>query len=1040
MIPRRIALSGFLCYRDEQVIDFDDADLWIFSGRNGSGKSTIFDAMTFALFGAHRGGKKDAPKLINAQSNELQVVFDFDLGPETYRIRRSLPRNGLTECQLYQCERGNEDEVRWPAVPDAGSVRAVNQWVVENLGLSYETFTASVLLLQGQAENLLGAQPKNRFEIISRIVDLDRYRELHKRAEERWQDSKIQVQNYRDQLQSLSKITDELIDEAKASFDQAKSDHVAEDSNYKNLMSLEHLARNWKDLRYRRDQAQKEHDQAQELLADADTIRRDWERLRELDHVRPILRHSLERRGELARTQADARRFQEEEKAVGRKLDLMHSLIVENKAHLEALTEEIKSDEARKQEIQERVVALREPISRNDKAKALREQVAQLRNELAAFPPDLEAEVQRLEDEVRHAQDWCAAMPQLTSLNRQRSALADSTRQLAQADRAIQAGQGEIERVGTRLTQCQDVYADSLEEEQFRQEQRSQAMGDYRRAVEQLNDFEALQGASTCDRCGQPLTEAHYESEKARLLSERDESARNRDDASQAYELAKRNLTSVETALQSWREQRQQALTAMEAAKRDRDEAERNARRCRGECDEAYRSLAEPFRSLVSETIPEDWLTTVFPGTDDLDEGRRQIKGLDHVRSKWKNGNSQLGSLDRKKELLEQAVRALDSLEWRVEDQAAADEEARLLLEKDNLTHCLKGHETERTLACETLERLTELRKGQSDSKHEMEKNTAGAQSRILTLNEELARTRSPLPAPWQTPFDTLGANEIDLLDAEAEALRARGLKARVEALHGVSGVLERAKTEMADLDQRLADLPEDARREPSEIESLRIETEERVQQALDVCNERQQHWNDLLRTRAQRADLESELLAADQRKEILTSLTDLLSRRGLQRELIRAAEQGILDCANPILQEISEGTLELRLLGREEGDDHVLELEAIVRIDGKSSCHDAIYLSGSQRFRVAISLALGIGQFACGSLHRSIGSVMIDEGFGCLDRYGLDAIKEELTALKGRLRRIILVSHQEDLANAFNDGYSFEVINGTTVAQPFHR
>ena len=46
MIPRRIALKGFLCYRDEQVIDFDGADLWVLSGRNGSGKSAVFDAMT----------------------------------------------------------------------------------------------------------------------------------------------------------------------------------------------------------------------------------------------------------------------------------------------------------------------------------------------------------------------------------------------------------------------------------------------------------------------------------------------------------------------------------------------------------------------------------------------------------------------------------------------------------------------------------------------------------------------------------------------------------------------------------------------------------------------------------------------------------------------------------------------------------------------------------------------------------------------------------------------------------------------------------
>jgi DNA repair exonuclease SbcCD ATPase subunit len=58
MIPRSITLRGFLCYKDKQVIDLDGCDLWVLAGRNGSGKSAIFDAMTFALFGAHRGGKR----------------------------------------------------------------------------------------------------------------------------------------------------------------------------------------------------------------------------------------------------------------------------------------------------------------------------------------------------------------------------------------------------------------------------------------------------------------------------------------------------------------------------------------------------------------------------------------------------------------------------------------------------------------------------------------------------------------------------------------------------------------------------------------------------------------------------------------------------------------------------------------------------------------------------------------------------------------------------------------------------------------------
>ena len=78
MIPQRIELKGFLCYQDGQEVRFDGAaTLWMLSGLNGSGKSSIFDAVTYALFGHHRGGGQHAHELINKDSEALLVEFDF---------------------------------------------------------------------------------------------------------------------------------------------------------------------------------------------------------------------------------------------------------------------------------------------------------------------------------------------------------------------------------------------------------------------------------------------------------------------------------------------------------------------------------------------------------------------------------------------------------------------------------------------------------------------------------------------------------------------------------------------------------------------------------------------------------------------------------------------------------------------------------------------------------------------------------------------------------------------------------------------------
>ena len=69
----------------------------------------------------------------------------------------------------------------------------------------------------------------------------------------------------------------------------------------------------------------------------------------------------------------------------------------------------------------------------------------------------------------------------------------------------------------------------------------------------------------------------------------------------------------------------------------------------------------------------------------------------------------------------------------------------------------------------------------------------------------------------------------------------------------------------------------------------------------------------------------------------------------------------------------------------------------------------------------------MAIGQYV-GSNARNIESVIIDEGFGSLDKNGRDDMIEELNQLKQRLKRIILVSHQEEFFNEFTNGYKIEL------------
>src|SRR5262249_28873913 len=154
-----------------------------------------------------------------------------------------------------------------------------------------------------------------------------------------------------------------------------------------------------------------------------------------------------------------------------------------------------------------------------------------------------------------------------------------------------------------------------------------------------------------------------------------------------------------------------------------------------------------------------------------------------------------------------------------------------------------------------------------------------------------------------------------------------------------------------------------------------------------------------------------------------------------LQGTLIRRAERQIVEYANVILDRLSSGQLFLQIRGGDEPES-ALDLVSVNRASGGAMIPVA-FLSGSQRVRVSVSLALGIGRYACGQ-HRPIESVIIDEGFGCLDSNGRQAMIQELQNLRGFLKRILLVSHQEEFADAFADGYRFELDKGATRVKRF--
>ena len=89
MRPLELALEGFTSFRTEQRIDFTPLDLFAIIGPTGAGKSSILDAMTFALYGLTMRTGKQASELVSQGASVLKVQFRFVVRGSEYRVTRT---------------------------------------------------------------------------------------------------------------------------------------------------------------------------------------------------------------------------------------------------------------------------------------------------------------------------------------------------------------------------------------------------------------------------------------------------------------------------------------------------------------------------------------------------------------------------------------------------------------------------------------------------------------------------------------------------------------------------------------------------------------------------------------------------------------------------------------------------------------------------------------------------------------------------------------------------------------------------------------
>ncbi len=256
MIPIQLSLEGIYSYQERQVIDFTrliDAGLFGIFGAVGSGKSTILEAITFALYGdSDRMHSRDNRNynMMNLKSDRMYIEFDFyNFEDKKFRIVREFKRNSkqfhivnLTTTTLYEWK----DE-EWLPMKDSN--------VEPIIGLSAENFKRTIIIPQGKFKEFIELGGTARTSMMKEIFNLHHY-DLGDNVKRLYASNEEKLQVLSGKLSGYEEISEEIIlekktfsDEQEAIFKEQLTQHETLAKSFEQLKQLRSQIINLRELK-----------------------------------------------------------------------------------------------------------------------------------------------------------------------------------------------------------------------------------------------------------------------------------------------------------------------------------------------------------------------------------------------------------------------------------------------------------------------------------------------------------------------------------------------------------------------------------------------------------------------------------------------------------------------------------------------------------------------------------------------------------------------------------------------------------------------
>lgn len=1026
----KINLKNIQSLYGEHLIDFTTSSflensLFLITGDTGSGKTSILDAITLALYSRttrHSGEKGEilAESVMSKGTTDCFAEVHFQVNGRKYqsswKARRT--KNSIENKMFFM-----EMEVDKPE--SASNKTEVLEKVKKTIHLDFEQFLRSVMLAQGEFTRFLKAKPKERAELLEKMTGTEIYQQISKKVYEKYRQKKANLEKIQEQMEQIQLFSPEDV----AAKNTEKNDIQAQ------IKTLEYEIR-----------------QIEPQIGVLQKVEILQKEIEQLQNQEKITQNSLER----IRPQIDA--LDQHQKALNFEKDLyelenLKENIQKNEETLKSLFQQEancleKVQEAEKKIGQEEKKYENFKREKEEKERQVREYLIPSiveRKNISTKINELEKKIEELGTEIRNIAQKNGINQFTQSLDEAQSAFRENEEKIIQAENQLSNQNTHLlHQELKRLREKKDALlnqksrAEKLSEKRNEQKQEQSLREQRKKELEEaISNFE--KDSQEIWHTKQALNDLQVIVQQEKLIASYERQRRELQAGSPCPLCGSTHHPFAENLPPSEISEHQKRLNQVQQKLEElQNRLEQNPKKVLEnqieQSNQKILSLQEAI-SQIEQTMTEE------DKQKNLPQIQREIEQIDAqlktVESKWedaKNLETQIALLKNKKLLLEKEQNIWEQrnqLEQNRQNYKEIEQKIRLVAPNDenpdDIISSLERKEKEWTNSIENSKvNLNNLKREQerlNTSKQHIEQE-------LKNLKEKLSRAESELlPRINEQGF-------VDITDLQAKLLPKEIAQNYQKEKEKLQNQLKEIQTILKNKTEEKSRLQTDVPKETSLEKLLFLKTEKEKEKeglirnlgqidAQLIHNEKQKDYY-----RALQKELEQQKHTAEQwsrLNELIGSAEGDKFRKFAQSLTLHK----LIILANKHLKKFNKRYLICKAESKENTkkvEDEELYLEILDR-EQADTLRPIESLSGGESFLVSLSLALGLSDLA--SKNVRIDTLFVDEGFGTLDENTLDTAIDALESLQNNGKTIGIISHVRELKERIRQQIKVKKLSG---------